>query len=141
MRAAIADVVRSAGYDTFETGSAEGALRRLEHASRPILVIYRVLNEDGADGQEFAAAAREVRPSADVLFIGANILFYCYMSGQDFLIEPFRTDQLLRRVSMVDARLQLAPPIKCIPLASRHRRSWFKAGLRHVLGGSQERKL
>ena len=141
VRGAIADVVRSAGYDTIETSSAEGALRRLEHASRPILLIYRVLTEDGVDGQEFAAAAREVRPSIDVLFVTDNIRCYCCLPGQDFLIEPFSAEQLLRRASIVNARLQAATPIEGIPSASRQRTSWFKAGLRQVLGGGHERKL
>jgi len=141
MRGAIAEVLRKGGYDAIENGSAEGALRRLQHTSRPVLLIFGGQTADGADGQEFAAAARAVRPSVHVLFISDSLLCHGCTSKEDFLIEPFSAEQLLRRVSMVDARLQIAVPAEAIPLVSRDRRSWFNAGLRQVREGGRGRKL
>ena len=96
---AIADTLRDEGYAAIESSCGEGALRRLERISRPVLLVTDIDLSGEIEGFELAATVRSLWPATRILFIGSDRPPERLPPGEEFLATPFSAARLLERIS------------------------------------------
>jgi two-component system, cell cycle sensor histidine kinase and response regulator CckA len=100
-------VLRQAGYDTLSLGSAEEALKMLEHGTQAVdLLLTDVMLPGSLQGNELASAAASARPKLPVLFMSGYSRDALTSAGRlgegvNLLEKPFTPDSLVRAVREV----------------------------------------
>jgi signal transduction histidine kinase len=106
VRAFVARVLRRSGYDVFEAGRPEEAVRWLKDAGTPIHLLITDAVLPGKNGRELSDEAVRLRPDIRVLMMsghaGATLTRRGITPGGDSLLEkPFSAAALARRVRAV----------------------------------------
>ena len=106
-----ADVLSDAGYQVKKAATGEGALRRLERTSRPVVLVSDIDLGDGMSGLELAAIIHRLWPGMGVLLVSADDQSAaCKGAREEFLAKPFSIEQLLDRVAAITARIAYTAP-------------------------------
>ncbi len=110
LRAQVVGVLREAGYTTTETGLGREAVD-LVHQEQPDLVVLEV-NLPGLSGYEVCRRLRDERGSAPmILFVSGDRtdsldrVAGLLLGGDDYLVKPFATEELLARIRVLLRRL------------------------------------
>ena len=101
VRSAVAETLRDEGYSTAEASCGEGALRRLERTTRPVVLVTDVNLDAKMSGLELATAVQTLWPKTGILLISGD--------GEvtsEVLAKPFSGAQLLQRVAAIAVRMQ-----------------------------------
>jgi hypothetical protein len=69
-RAAVVEVLRSAGHCTIEAVTGEGALRRMERTTRPVILVAEARLYGVTTGLELAATACSLWPHSGIVLMG-----------------------------------------------------------------------
>jgi len=112
LRSFLTEMLAQSGYEVAGFETADGALRALDTASPPDLVITDLVLP-GMRGQELLIRLRERVPEVSVVIITAfgsieSAIELIKAGAYDYLTKPFGTDELLLSVhrSLADSRLQ-----------------------------------
>ncbi len=102
VRGAVADALRDSGYKVVEASTGEGALRRLERRTPPVVLVSDIDLGPGMSGLELAATVHELWPTIGVLLVSGGA--GASAGGDEFLGKPFSTDRFIARVTAIAAR-------------------------------------
>ncbi len=98
-----AEQLEELGYEVIEAGDAASALKLLAMPRTFSLLITDVGLPGGMNGRQLADAARQTRPSLEVLFITGYaenaVLNHGHLdAGMHVMTKPFQMDAFARRV-------------------------------------------
>lgn len=102
VRATLSTALRRNGYKVSDAVSGEGALRRLERTTEPVVVVADIDLESGMGGLEFAHVVRSLWPSTALLLLtGETAPLSGEVACDGFLTKPFSVGQFLESVAAI----------------------------------------
>jgi CheY-like chemotaxis protein len=105
-------LLRDGGHDVVRLSRGEGALRRIERTSRPVVLVTDAKLGEGMDGLELAGTVQRLRPATAILIAGPGCPPPTLPPGQQFLGKPFGTAEFLKRVAGLAAGISPRGPLR-----------------------------
>lgn len=97
------EILRAAGYRVLEAGDSAAANRRYDEFGPEVDLLLTDMILPGENGAELAAKMRQQNPGLRVLFVTgyAERIVALKDAGEEYLLKPFCTEVLLRKVGEV----------------------------------------
>ncbi|MEH3105713.1 MAG: type II toxin-antitoxin system ParD family antitoxin [Sphingomonas fennica] len=106
IRTSTAEVLQDAGYVVVDAASAEDAMTALQTA--PVDVLVTDVNLPGLSGPEFAARARQLRPTVGIVFATGETGLTVDVPGAVVLCKPYGAEALEAAITRAGGRRPVA---------------------------------
>lgn len=105
------EILRAAGYRVLDVGDSVAANRRYDEFGPEVDLVVTDMILPGETGAELAEKLRRQNPRVKILFVTgyADQIAVLKDAGEEYLLKPFCTEVLLRKVSelMEKSRMQV----------------------------------